>query len=496
MEQPRVDITPEAVDRAARNFAVGQQDLISAYQKLSHRLQAASSMAGDDKAAHQFAALYAPAGQAAYRAFHTAIEALGGTSLGLTQTINNHLSADHRSRADNPAGPPPRYPSHQVATSFTVDASPPVVIGFNWAPSTTVPRLRAKVPELPGWVTSLIGESPDWPQGNDHLLDEAGNAWHEAAQEVGKVASWLDWTISTILDPGDNAEHTAISNYWATLYKPGDSNTVLSGLSTMCQALANTCHDYAATTRKAIDIVGAETIVEIFALLGAEIAGRLIGRALRPVLSRVGAFMMRGVTRIAERYAIRRVLADLTRAVADTKIVKAVQATFEKTAGKALGKDVAATERRLGLVPGTPEYEIRLAELAKDPAHNGAISPKTKREAEVGLQLEREGLLPGPIKRAPFDQAGRDQGEFLDANGKYWDVKSSPDLQPPWGRSPGKPIPRPQTPEEFTNTIVRELSKGQNVILDPTGMTPERLSQLKGLVAGHPEWKGRVIWAP
>jgi hypothetical protein len=88
MGQPRVDITPDAVDSAARNFAVGQQDLINAYQRLSGRLEALSSMAGDDKAAHQFAALYMPAGQAAYRAFHTAIEALGGTSLGLTQTIN------------------------------------------------------------------------------------------------------------------------------------------------------------------------------------------------------------------------------------------------------------------------------------------------------------------------------------------------------------------------------------------------------------------------
>ncbi|MCO5994759.1 WXG100-like domain-containing protein [Actinoallomurus rhizosphaericola] len=495
MGQPRIDITPEAVDRAAQNFAIGQQDLISAYQNLAGRLQAASSMAGDDKAAHQFATLYTPAGQAAYQAFHAAIEALGGTSLGLTQTINNHLAADHHSRADDPAGPPPRYPPHQVSTSFAVDASPPAVTGFNWAPSTTVPRLRVKVPHLPGWVTSIIGDSPDWPQGNDHLLDEAGNAWQAAAQEVDKVASWLNWTISTILDPGDNAEHTAISNYWATLYKPGDSTTVLSGLSTMCQTLANACHDYAAATRKAADIVAVETIVEIIALLGAEVAARLIGRVLRPILARVGAYMMRAVAGIAERYAIRAVLADLTSAVANTKVVKAVQAAFEKTAGKALGKDVAAAERRLGLVPGTPEYEKRLAELAEDPAHGGVISAKSRREAEVGLQLERDGLLPGPIKRAPFDDAGNDQGEFLDANGTFWDVKSSPDLQPPWGRDPGNPIPRPQPPQRFASMISKELDAGQNVVLDPIGMSPERLNQLKQLVADHPEWRGRVIWA-
>ncbi|GAB3988208.1 hypothetical protein GCM10029978_109990 [Actinoallomurus acanthiterrae] len=335
-----MDITPETVDKAAGNFAVGQQDLMNAYQKLSQRLQAASSMAGDDKAAHQFATVYQPAAQAAYQAFHTAIEALGGTSLGLTHTINNHLAADHHSRADKPAGPPPRYPQHQVSTSFAVAGSPPVVTGFNWAPSTTVPRLRVKVPQLPGWVASAIGDSPNWPQGNDHLLDEAGNAWQEAAQEIGKVASWLDGTISTILDPADNTEHAAVSNYWASLYKPGDSTTVLSGLFTMCQALGGACHDYAATTRKAADIVAAETIAEIIILLGAEFAGRLIGRALRPVLARVGAFMLRSVTRIAARYVLRDILADLTSAIANTKIVKAVQAAFDKTAGKVLEKDI------------------------------------------------------------------------------------------------------------------------------------------------------------
>jgi hypothetical protein len=490
----RIDLTPEAVDNAARNFATGQQDLINAYQALSRRLDDLSAMAGDDKAAYQFAALYMPAGEAAYRAFHTAIEALGGTSLGLTQTVNNYLAADHHSRVDDPPGPPPRYPPH-VATAFAVDASPPVVTGFNWAPSVTVPRLRVKVPHLPGWVTTAIGASPDWPQGNDHMLDEAAGAWWAAAQEVGKVASWLNWTISTLLDPADNDEYAAVSDYWATLYKPADSTTVLSGLSTMCQAVAKACRDYATATRKAVDIVAGETIVEIVVLLGAGVAGRLIGRLLRPILARAGAYMLRAVARIGVTYAIRETVADLTGAVANTRIVKAVQAVFDKTAGKELGEDVAATERRLGLVPGTPEYRARMTELAQDPARGGRILPKTEREAEVGLQLERDGSLQGPIRRAPLDAAGKDQGEFVDANGTYWDVKSSPDVQPPWGRNPGQSIPNAQSPEEFTNMVRKELTNGQNVILDPIGMTPARLSQMKQIVAGHPEWLGKVIWA-
>jgi len=52
------------------------------------------------------------------------------------------------------------------------------------------------------------------------------------------------------------------------------------------------------------------------------------------------------------------------------------------------------------------------------------------REAEVGLKLEGNGQVPGPITRAPVDANGIDQGEFLDGTGQRWDVKNSPDLRP------------------------------------------------------------------
>ena len=126
----RVDITPETVDRAAANFATGQQDLIKAYTALSQKLSGHSAgMAGFDKAAHQFAGFYDPAAKAAFQAFHKAIEALGGTSLGLTHTINNHLAADHHSRADGLGGSPPRYSVHPVTQNFAVAAAPPSVVG-------------------------------------------------------------------------------------------------------------------------------------------------------------------------------------------------------------------------------------------------------------------------------------------------------------------------------------------------------------------------------
>ncbi len=144
--------------------------------------------------------------------------------------------------------------------------------------------------------------------------------------------------------------------------------------------------------------------------------------------------------------------------------------------------------------PGTPEYEARISELSKDPAQGGASRPLNVREAQVGLQLEGEGQVPGPLTRAPLDAAGKDQGEFIDSTGQRWDVKSSPDFQPSYRPDAGQAIRDPQSPDEFTQMINRELTKGENVMLDPDGMSPGRLAQLQQVVADHPEWVGKVVW--
>jgi hypothetical protein len=144
--------------------------------------------------------------------------------------------------------------------------------------------------------------------------------------------------------------------------------------------------------------------------------------------------------------------------------------------------------------PGTPEYEARISELSQDPAHGGEVTRSSVREAQVGLQLEGDGQVPGPITRAPLDAAGNDQGEFIDSTGQRWDVKSSPDLRPSYQNGAGIPIRNPQTIGQFTRMINGELVKDENVMLDPDGMSPGRLAQLQQVVADHPEWVGKVLW--
>jgi hypothetical protein len=144
---------------------------------------------------------------------------------------------------------------------------------------------------------------------------------------------------------------------------------------------------------------------------------------------------------------------------------------------------------------GTAEYARRQEELAKDPATGGKVRPKNRREADVALDLERRGELPGPIRRAQPDSMGVDQGDFVDSAGVYWDVKGPCDIFPSGPRE-GQPMP-PHMPGYYDGAtmeraIQKELDKGQNVILDTKYLTSTSAVDLRRRVGSHPAWQGRV----
>ncbi len=149
-----------------------------------------------------------------------------------------------------------------------------------------------------------------------------------------------------------------------------------------------------------------------------------------------------------------------------------------------------------GNTPGTPEYAKRVEELAQDPAKNGKVSPQSRREAEVGLTNENAGRV-GPLERAQPGPNGEDTGEFVDTeSGIHWDVKSSPDVIPDYRPADvaGKPIPNPQTDDQFVEMIEDSLADGEGVMIDQSGMTEARIAHLRQLVESHPEWQGKVLW--
>lgn len=125
----------------------------------------------------------------------------------------------------------------------------------------------------------------------------------------------------------------------------------------------------------------------------------------------------------------------------------------------------------------------RITELAKDPAHNGQISAKSLREAEVGVALEKGGKLKGPIRRDPRPEGG----EFIDADGQVWDIKAFDSRWPP--KKGGFQL------ERDLRKIGAALQQGEFVILDTQNLIAEHVQQLRQAVIAR-GWSNKIVWYP
>jgi hypothetical protein len=128
------------------------------------------------------------------------------------------------------------------------------------------------------------------------------------------------------------------------------------------------------------------------------------------------------------------------------------------------------------------ERTVRLRELAQDPAHSNLITRKGLHEAEVGLALEENGQLLGPIQR---DSTGR--AEFIDAHSVRWDIKSFNSHHPP--SKGGYEL------NDCLSKIAHELVKDENVIIDTTDLTPDHIQELHSAIEAQ-GWSGRILWYP
>ena len=126
----------------------------------------------------------------------------------------------------------------------------------------------------------------------------------------------------------------------------------------------------------------------------------------------------------------------------------------------------------------TPEeYE----DLARDPSHGGASNAKTKREREVGIGAEADGLIPGPIVREPSGAA-----EFTDRAGQDWDVKSFQSGFP--GRRGNFNL------EADMANVEKELRSGHNVIVDTGRLTEADTEALRAEVERRSLGDRVVFW--
>jgi len=137
----------------------------------------------------------------------------------------------------------------------------------------------------------------------------------------------------------------------------------------------------------------------------------------------------------------------------------------------------------------------RLEALARDPDHGGKVTDQTRREAQVALDLERQGKLAAPVRR-PVPGDGH-SGDFVDGAGGDWDVKAYKSRQSIIDGirtkmvASGRPAPvmdaAKRVPGEFEletamKQLRTELRAGERLIIDTEGLSPEDLGLLKDAV--------------
>jgi hypothetical protein len=129
------------------------------------------------------------------------------------------------------------------------------------------------------------------------------------------------------------------------------------------------------------------------------------------------------------------------------------------------------------------DHRRRIEELAKDPAHDGKISSKSMREAEVGSALEQSGKLKSPIRRDPRPEGG----DFVDADGKVWDVKAFDSRWPP--RKGGFKLDRDM------HKIGEVLKQGECIILDTQYLIPDHVEKLREAIELN-GWSDKILCYP
>ncbi len=138
----------------------------------------------------------------------------------------------------------------------------------------------------------------------------------------------------------------------------------------------------------------------------------------------------------------------------------------------------------------------RYEDMIFDP-DKGKITPGSRREAEVALALENrfttgagQGLTPPLTRPAPIIPPPAQtppSPDFIDGNGQKWDVKGFYSTTPS-GQGAFQV-------NDAMQKINKEISRGENVILDTQNMTPAHIAQLRTAIT-NAGLDGNVVWYP
>jgi hypothetical protein len=382
-----IDVTPQNVADAAKDFAKAQSDLSDVWSRVSDALNANAGMAGNDEVARRFNEKYGPGVQAAWKAFEKAIITHGGISTGLTTTANNFIKADHHSAAGKSRGSPPLFPREPVFSDGTI-TSPDSAVG---------PGHSA----LPGPLAKF------WPNADTGKVRAVGRAWHAAATDIDGINGRVNGTISG-LNTGKNDDTTeAINDFWSTVYQPGNSRTILAGAQQICKALGDACDRYAETIDAAHSkmksaLVGAGIAIglttaigiglSIFTLGGSDAAAAEADAAEAEAI--LGPIAAETAETVAAETAVAvgaDVVADVEVGVAETTTIEAVEAETTEVE-TALDQEMAEGEGEpTPKIEPSGQYTGDLVKVAKPDADADALAERMGGESRVKFENDPAG---------------------------------------------------------------------------------------------------------
>jgi uncharacterized protein YukE len=337
----------------------------------------------------------------------------------------------------------------------------------------------------------------DWLAGDPGQIAGHAQTWRNVSVSLHSNVDDMRAAVAADVGPwGGEAGPTYRT--WAKLQQ-----SAVDGLANGCEAMATIteCAGYVVAAVRimvrdliAIAFSRAVSYVAELAFSGGFAAPLVVEQVTTLVLSTGGriARLLRGLIE-----SLRRLFEAVPRLLAHIDELKAILARLSRGDADHLRLPSGYHTPR----PGTPEWIARRDELAIDPARGPGKSETGLREAEVALDLEASGVLPGPVRRGGIDNSNpafqADLGDFIDATGQAWDVKAPNDIFPGGPRqgevmTPGQPG-RYDGPA-FEDVIAEELSEGENVILDTKNLSPDSVADLRARVANHPEWSGKVVF--
>ncbi|WP_345499243.1 hypothetical protein [Nocardia callitridis] len=368
---------------------------------------------------------------------------------------------------------------------------------------------KAFIDELVAKVLAAFGKLPNGDQGK---LDKAHNTWNAFAKhETITGAAARISAISALFDGMDDpTNRQLLQDHFTTLKSGADTvNSAAQAMATPIGAYKDATVALGDSNTQTINAL--ELSISLIAITAGATFLFSLGTSAVAAAAAINADVLVTINAIQSSYRISQMVRVIGIAELAAGAVGTIDAfhglpsiDLDKTiAGLAGiigmksyidGDDKPNASRNTSNTPGTSEYQRRVEELAKDPAKNGKTTPQSAREASVGLAAEHDGAIPGPIARAELGPNGEDRGEFVDSNNERWDVKSSPDSQPGYRPDAGKEITNPQSDDKFVKMINKDIATGENVLIDPDGMSPARRARLEQIVANNPEWQGKVIW--